>query len=88
MIVVTNNRCDFEKIYQSKKVHPGIVFLACEDHSLFTKAVQLVMMVEALSEVQKNEPNQEAILVEFICDHGDELEMSLSRYALPGHAFA
>lgn len=37
LVVVTNNMADFRSRYRHRKLHPGLIFLACEVDEIFTK---------------------------------------------------
>jgi predicted nuclease of predicted toxin-antitoxin system len=83
MILVTNNRVDFDKIYKKVDLHPGLIFIEVRDPDLMDAGAQRIMFSEALDEVQSDEPVNEAIKIELYRGDSGRLEMEISRYQLP-----
>jgi predicted nuclease of predicted toxin-antitoxin system len=84
MILVTNNRVDFERVYLRKEVHPGLAFICAEHTKLRTLRYQKVMMQLILDEVEKDAPVQEAIVV--TARYGKkrcDVAITLERFHLP-----
>ena len=84
MILITNNRVDFERIYQHKEVHPGLVFICVEHTKLRTLHYQKILMELVLDEVAKDAPVQEAIvLTARVGAKRGDVNVVVERYYLP-----
>ncbi len=63
LILVTNDLADFQKIYRSRKDHPGIIFLSVSDPDLMDRKTQQAMFEAGLAQAALDEPLNEAIYV-------------------------
>ena len=64
LIMVTNNLGHFRNIYRRKKLHPGLILLAVLETDIMDREAQHHMFEAALENVTKNEPINEAVVVE------------------------
>ena len=84
LILVTNNRVDFERIYQNRELHPGLVFLTTEHPKLRKLVNQKYMMAKALDEVERKNLLQEALLITARTGKvPGEFRLSIERFYLP-----
>jgi predicted nuclease of predicted toxin-antitoxin system len=86
MIMVTNNLVDFEQIYQSIEIHPGLVFLTVDNYAMMYKETQIMMFEHALDNIeQEGEPINQAVMVTMYEDIEDEdaAYINVDRYELP-----
>lgn len=81
MILVTNNLVDFRKIYKSKSLHPGVIFISA-DEELMDRELQVLMFEHALDRVEQNEPINEAINIRLSFDQENNLVLDIERYEL------
>ena len=83
MVLVTIDLHDFERIYQRKELHPGVVFLRYMDDDLMGLAAQRHMFEGALEQVENAEPINEAILVRLAATEDGNWRRTIVRYRLP-----
>lgn len=82
MIVVTNNLVDFDLIYRSKDIHPGLIFLSASGN-LINKETHILMFENALEEIEETTLSNEVIHVHLDEDRNKDLHLTLKRYPLP-----
>lgn len=82
LVVVTNNLVDFERIYQNKDYHPGLVFICSTRTKLRTKRYQLMMMEHVLDDIERECLLQEALEI-MAFEQDGEVRFQLDRYYLP-----
>ena len=80
LILVTNNMIDFERIYEEREFHPGLVFITATQNKLMK--YQERMFDLALDAVEEDEPVQEAILIT-ASPKRNSVQLTLERYYLP-----
>jgi len=83
LVLVTNDRYDFEAIYEQIEIHPGIVFIAAGRSKLRELKYQLAMFNLVLDSVDDNDPVSEAIMVTATEGRGRQVNLSIARYAFP-----
>ena len=83
MILVTNDLHAFARIYQRQKLHPGVVFLRYMDNELMSLETQRHMFEGALSQIERSEPVNEAILVRLDETEDGNWRRTITRYPLP-----
>ena len=82
MTLVTNNMVDFQKIYQKKDLHPGLIFITWVDDDFMDLETQMIMFEVALHDIERDELIQEALEIQMEEDNGDLFWVS-KRYPLP-----
>ena len=82
MTLVTNNMVDFQKIYQKKELHPGLIFITWVDDDFMNLETQMIMFEVALHNIDRDELIQEALEIQMEEDDGDLFWVS-KRYPLP-----
>jgi predicted nuclease of predicted toxin-antitoxin system len=83
LVVVTNNMADFRRIYARRRMHPGLIFLACHEERAFTGANQATLLNAALDDILANDLLQEVVLVRLLSDAGRDIEYELTRREFP-----
>ena len=83
LVLVTNDRYDFEAIYDQMEIHPGIVFVTAGRPKLRERRYQLAMFNIALDSLDESDPVSEAILVTARAGRGRQVNLSIARYAFP-----
>jgi predicted nuclease of predicted toxin-antitoxin system len=83
LVLVTNDRHDFEAIYEQIEVHPGIVFITAGHSKLRELKYQLATFNLVLEAVEDSDPLSEAILVTAKEGRGRQVRLNISRYAFP-----
>ena len=83
LVLVTNDRYDFEAIYGEFAVHPGIVFIATGHSKLRDLKYQLAMFSLVLEELEAFDPVSEAIIATADVGRGRRVDLSIARYAFP-----
>ena len=83
LVLVTNDRYDFEAIYGQIEVHPGIVFITAGRSKLRELKYQLAMFNMVLESLDESDPISEAIMVTAKAGRGRQVNLSIARYAFP-----
>jgi predicted nuclease of predicted toxin-antitoxin system len=83
LVLVTNDRYDFEAIYGQFAVHPGIVFIAAGRSKLRDLRYQLAMFSLVLQELEDREPVSEAIMAVAEVGRSRQVDLRIARYAFP-----
>jgi predicted nuclease of predicted toxin-antitoxin system len=83
LVLVTNDRLDFEAIYEQHEIHPGIVFLTSGHSKLRELKYQIAMFTLALDVLEERDPTSEAILVTAREGRGKQVRLNIQRYAFP-----
>jgi hypothetical protein len=86
LVVVTNNMADFRNRYRKRKLHPGLIFLACDIDEIFTRENQAALLNVALDDILANDLLQEVVRVTLLGENdAGEIEYEISRHELPRH---
>jgi len=83
LILVTNDRYDFESIYEQLEIHPGIIFITAGRSKLRELPYQQAMFAMALDEVEDNEPVNDAILLTARDGKKRRVDLNIKRYRFP-----
>jgi hypothetical protein len=83
LVLITGNIADFERIYQEKEVHPGLIFFASSHTKLLALPYQQKMMELALDEIDTSEPVQEVVYVAATALKSKRVKINIERYFLP-----
>jgi predicted nuclease of predicted toxin-antitoxin system len=83
LVLVTNDRHDFETIYEQMEIHPGIVFITAGRPKLRELKYQLAMFSMVLEALEEGDPVSEAIMVTARTARGRQVDLSIARYAFP-----
>jgi len=83
LVLVTNDRHDFEAIYEQVEIHPGIVFIAAGRPKLRELRYQLAMFDMVLEALEEGDPVSEAIMVTARAGRGRQVDLTITRYAFP-----
>jgi len=83
LILVTNDRYDFEAIYKRLEIHPGIVFITAGRSKLREVRYQQAMFAMALEEIEENDPINTAILLTAREGKGRRVYLNIRLYPFP-----
>ena len=83
LILVTNNLVDFERIYDDREFHPGLIFITAIGPKLMKLPHQLAMFSAGMDEVEEDEPIEEVILVTASPAGRNSAKYTVERYELP-----
>ena len=83
LVLVTNDRYDFETIYEQHEIHPGLVFITSGRSKLRELKYQLAMFELVLDSVEESDPVSEAIMVTAKQGRGRQVNLNIVRYAFP-----
>lgn len=83
LILVTNNLVDFERIYDNRDYHPGLIAICSSDPKLRKLQYQRKMMEKAIDEVESKEPIQELIYLFADGPLKGPVTLTIDRWYLP-----